>query len=66
MIPALVAAALLLAVAARSQSVLPALFALAAGAGAFFSWPASLAGSVLGALLLVAGRFVWRLLDDEG
>jgi hypothetical protein len=63
-IAALVVAAALLAGAAVSRSVLPALAALAAGAGAFFSWPASLAGSALGALLLLVGRFAWRLLDE--
>jgi hypothetical protein len=63
-IVALAAAALLLAAAARARAVLPALVALAAGAGAFFSWPASLAGAAIGALALVLGRTVWRLLDE--
>jgi hypothetical protein len=63
-IAALVAAALLLGAAARAHAVLPALAALAAGAGAFFSWPASLAGSAIGAVALVLGRAVWRLLDE--
>jgi hypothetical protein len=65
-IAALAVAALLLGAAVRAHAVLPALAALAAGAGAFFSWPASLAGSALGALLLVLGGVVWRLLDDAG
>ena len=65
MIAALAAAALLLGAAVRAHAALPALAAIVAGAGAF-SWPASLAGSALGALALVLGRLVWRLLDDEG
>jgi hypothetical protein len=64
LIVALAAAALLLGAAAATRSVLPALVALAAGAGAFFSWPASLLGSAIGLGLLVAGGFVWKLLDD--
>jgi len=64
-IASLAAAGLLLAAAIAWRSVLPALVALAAGAGATLSWPASLAGTALGAALLALSRLVWRLIDEE-